>query len=106
MFEHIVIFRFKEPLSPEKQTELVGAILEFREQIPGIVGLSAGINETEEVQNIHDYTLGLRITFEDRDALKGYLPHPAHQAFVQWLDGLVESVVVMDYPVEAREVSG
>lgn len=99
MFEHIVIFRFKEALPSEQQRELVTTLLAFQQQIPGIVGLSAGLNETGEVQNVHNYTLGLRITFQSQEALKRYLPHPAHQAFVQKLDGLVENVVVMDYPL-------
>lgn len=50
---------------------------------------------TEETENIHSYSLGLRITFENREALQSYLCHPMHQAFVQMLDGLVENVVVV-----------
>ena len=99
MFEHLVIFQFKETLTLEQQKELVKAVLAFEEQIPGIAGLSAGINETAEVENIHNYTLGLRITFRDQEALRAYLPHPVHQAFVEKLDGLLENVVVVDYPI-------
>lgn len=99
MFEHIVVFRFKDSLSKEKQRDFLNTLMAFKQQIPGIISLSAGINETEEVQNIHNYTLGLRITFQSKEALKNYLPHPVHQAFVHKLDGLLENVVVMDYPL-------
>ncbi|GGR26863.1 Dabb family protein [Deinococcus ruber] len=99
MFEHIVIFRFKVLPSAEQLKTLVSTVQAFEQQIPGIVSLSAGLNETDEVQNIHNYSLGLRITFQSREALKAYLPHPAHQAFVSQLDGLIEHVVVMDYPL-------
>jgi hypothetical protein len=99
VFEHIVIFRFKESLSTEKQKDLVTTLMAFKQQISGIISLSAGLNETEELQNIHNYTLGLRITFQNQEALKSYLPHPVHQAFVHKLDGLLENVVVMDYPL-------
>ncbi|MEF3308488.1 Dabb family protein [Paenibacillus sp. GYB004] len=100
MYEHLVSFRFKAPLTFEKERELLDALHSFRGNIPGIVELTAGINVTEETGNIHGYTLGLRVTFEDREALRLYGPHPLHQRFVQMLDGILDNVVVVDYPVK------
>ena len=97
MFEHLVLFKFKAALSPQKENELLQALHAFKEVIPGIISLSAGMNVTEEVANIHGYSLGLRVTFADQEALRLYGPHPAHQNFVQKLDGLVENVIVVDY---------
>ena len=71
----------------------------FKAKIPGYVELTAGVNVTEETANIHGYTLGLRVTFEDKAALDQYGPHPVHQQFVKLLDGIIESVIVMDYPI-------
>lgn len=99
MFEHLVSFKFKQPLSAQKEQELLAALMALKEQIPGIVSLSAGMNMTEEVDNIHGYSLGLRVTFQDREALRQYGPHPVHQQFVQMLDGLLDNVVVIDYPI-------
>ncbi|MBB3110265.1 hypothetical protein FHS18_002332 [Paenibacillus phyllosphaerae] len=100
MFEHLVAFKFNKTLPQEKQQELLDTLYAFKGQIPGIVELTAGINETEETGNIHGFTIGLRVTFEDRDSLQRYGPHPAHQQFVKLLDGIVDQVIVIDYPFQ------
>ncbi|MHA7583610.1 Dabb family protein [Paenibacillus vandeheii] len=99
MFEHLVVFKFNDKITPEKQQELVNQLLSLREEIPGITALTAGINVTEETHNIQGYTLGLRVTFTDQEALRSYGPHPAHQAFVASLEGWVGNVIVVDYPI-------
>lgn len=99
MYEHLVAFKFNEYYKPGSEDHLIAALLALKEQIPGIVELTAGVNITEETENIHGYTLGLRVTFADQEALQQYGPHPAHQGFVALLEGIIESVVVVDYPV-------
>lgn len=99
MYEHMVFFKFNEFLTPEKEEELIGRINDFKEKIPGIKELTAGVNVTEEVENMKGFTLGLRVTFENKDALDNYGPHPVHQEFVESLEGVIEDVVVVDYPV-------
>ncbi|WP_308638170.1 Dabb family protein [Paenibacillus silvisoli] len=99
MFEHLVIFKFNATVTPEREQQLVDKLLAFKGAIPGIVDLSAGRNITEETDNIHGFSLGLRVTFENRDALRAYGPHPAHQDFVKSLDGLLEQVIVVDYHI-------
>ncbi|WP_342551505.1 Dabb family protein [Paenibacillus sp. FSL R7-0652] len=102
MFEHLVIFKFNDKITPAKQQEFVSQLLALQGQIPGIVELTAGVNVTEETDRIQGFTLGLRVTFEDREALRAYGPHPAHQAFVSSLDGWIENVIVTDYEVPAK----
>lgn len=99
MFEHLVCFRFKEKLAVEKEQELIATLLGFRDLIPGIVDVTAGSNVTEETDNVQGYTLGLRVTFQDRESLQQYGPHPIHQAFVASLAGLIDNVIVIDYPI-------
>ncbi|WJM06144.1 Dabb family protein [Paenibacillus sp. PK1-4R] len=99
MFEHLVVFKLNDKTTLAKQQEWVAQLLALQEQIPGIVTLTAGINTTEETDRIQGYTIGLRVTFEDQDALRAYGPHPAHQAFVASLDGWVEDVIVVDYAI-------
>jgi len=101
-YEHLVLFHFNETLAPETAQTLIGTLQAFPGQIPGILALTAGMNETEETQNMQGYTLGLRVTFESREALLDYGPHPAHQAFVKQLHGLVAHVAVMDYPISEQ----
>ncbi|MNB88286.1 Stress responsive A/B Barrel Domain protein [compost metagenome] len=100
MYEHLVVFKFNSSYQPQQEQQLVQTLLGLRNQIPGIIGLTAGVNVTEETGNIHGYTLGLRVTFSDQEALRAYGPHPAHQHFVAMLEGIIESVVVVDYPVQ------
>lgn len=99
MYEHLVTFKFNEHITDGKQQELLQQLLAFKEKIDGIVELTAGLNTTEEVEQIQGYTLGLRITFESKKALDNYLPHPLHQAFISSLDGVIENVIVVDYEI-------
>ncbi len=99
MFEHLVIFKFNGSVTEKKEKELLDKLLAFKGRIPGIVDISAGINVTEETANRHGYSLGLRVTFKDREALREYGPHPLHQDFVSSLDGILDNVVVVDYPI-------
>jgi len=99
MYEHIVAFQFRTELSAAQEEDLLRQLRSFRGRIPGIVSMSAGRNATHETDNVHGFTLGLRITFEDREALLAYGPHPVHQQFVASLAGLLERVVVVDYEI-------
>ncbi|MFC9709744.1 Dabb family protein [Paenibacillus sp. NPDC056933] len=102
MFEHLVVFKFNDKITSDKQQEFVAQLLALQEQVPGIVDLTAGVNITEETDRIQGFTIGLRVTFEDQEALRNYGPHPAHQAFVASLNGWVENVIVTDYPIPSR----
>jgi hypothetical protein len=103
MYEHLVSFKFKEELSASKEKELLNALYALPTAISGIVELTAGCNETTETGNIQGYTLGLRVTFADQQSLLAYGPHPAHQSFVSMLDGLIENVIVIDYPISNKQ---
>ncbi|WP_214627570.1 Dabb family protein [Paenibacillus agaridevorans] len=98
MYEHLVVFKFNTNLTPDKQQELLDQLLGFQGRIPGILDISAGINVTEETENVHGYTLGLRVTFDSLASLRSYGPHPLHQQFVASLDGVLDNVIVVDYP--------
>jgi hypothetical protein len=99
MYEHIVTFKFNENITFEKEQTLLKQLKSFNGKIPGIVELTAGKNVTEEIENKHGYTLALRITFENKQSLDKYLPHPIHQEFVSSLKGLVDKVIVVDYEI-------
>ncbi|MNN67557.1 Stress responsive A/B Barrel Domain protein [compost metagenome] len=99
MYEHLVAFKFNENYNPQSEEKLLQTLLALKDAIPGIVELTAGVNATEETENIHGYTLGLRVTFADQEALRQYGPHPAHRHFVELLEGIIENVIVVDYPI-------
>lgn len=100
MFEHLVLFKFNDNFTQDKEEELLTKLLSLKGKVPGIADMSAGINVTEETENIHGYTLGLRITFKDQESLRQYGPHPAHQEIIKSLHGIIENVVVVDYPIQ------
>lgn len=99
MFEHLVIFKFNSAITKEHEQVLLSKLQGLKQAVPGIIALTAGLNVTEETDNIHGYSLGLRVTFESQEALREYGPHPAHQDFVKALDGVLDNVVVVDYPI-------
>lgn len=99
MYEHIVTFKFNGSITSEIEQALLKQIKAFKGEIPGIVELTAGMNVTEEIENMHGYTLALRITFENKQALDHYLPHPTHQDFVASLNGIIDNVIVIDYEI-------
>lgn len=99
MFEHLVIFKFNSAITKEHEQVLLSKLQGLKQTIPGIIALTAGLNVTEETDNIHGFSLGLRVTFESQEALREYGPHPSHQDFVKALDGVLDSVVVVDYPI-------
>jgi hypothetical protein len=78
MYEHLIIFKFQSNVTSAEQSELVNQLLAFKDKIPGINDLSAGVNTTEETQHIHGYTVGMRVTFENLQASREYLKHPMH----------------------------
>ena len=83
----------------EKEQELLDELYAFKGVIPGIVNITAGVNLREEAENAHGYSIGLRVTFENLDALRQYGPHLVHQQFVKNLDGILDKVVVVDYAI-------
>ncbi|MCR2805420.1 Dabb family protein [Paenibacillus soyae] len=99
MFEHIVLLKFKPDVSIEVKESAIKRAHGFKGSIPGIVGLSAGINVTEEIEHMQGFTLGIRVTFENQQACREYIQHPLHQELLQSIGLLVEGIVVMDYPI-------
>lgn len=99
LIEHIVLFKFNDNFTTVREQELLNKLLAFRLSIPGIVQLTAGRNVMREEDYFHGYTLALRITFEDQNALEAYGPHPVHQDFVSSLEGIIDTIIVADYPI-------
>lgn len=99
MFEHIVLLKLNSNFSTNQQEDVVKSVLAFKDEIPGIADISAGMNVTEEVEHMQGYTLGIRVTFENQQACRDYNPHPLHQNLLQSIGPFVEGIVVMDYPM-------
>lgn len=96
VLRHVVLFGFKETVSPEEIQKIVDAFKALPAQISQIKGFEWGTNNSPEGLN-QGLTHAFTLTFHsdaDRDA---YLPHPAHKAFGSTLGSSLENVTVVDY---------
>lgn len=93
---HLVLFRFKPTVSAADAEAVVRHFAELPGQIPGITSFECGINSSPEGL-AKGFTHPFLMSFESAAARDAYLPHPAHQAFVQRIGPLVDDVLVIDY---------
>ncbi|ANS73346.1 stress protein [Paenibacillus yonginensis] len=98
MYEHLVLLKVKDSFTAEQREETVKKALAFKEEVPGILGISAGVIETENPQHKQGFALALRLTFEDKQACLHYDAHPAHQAFLKEVGPYIEEIIIADYP--------
>ena len=95
VIEHVVLFKLKAEAPDERKAEMLRQLTSLKERIPGIIGVSAGVNFSARAQG---YTHGFVVRFRDRAALEAYLPHPAHQAVVEHhVRPISEGVLALDY---------
>lgn len=100
MIRHLVLLRFTEAADAAKRSELAADFASLQAQIDVIRALEWGVNVSPEGLD-KGFTHGFVVSFAsaaDRDA---YLPHPAHQAFVERLKPWLADVLVLDYEVGA-----
>lgn len=100
-YRHVVIFQFKDGTPPEKVREIEAAFAALPKQVEAIKSFEWGTNVSPENLNpglTHCFVL----TFESKEAIeKGYLHHPAHEAFVAQIKPALEKAVVVDYVAQA-----
>lgn len=97
MIEHLVLFKLKPGTTEAQIKTLTDALLSMKSQIPGILEISAGVNNSPEGKD-QGFNFGLLVRFEDAAARDGYLPHPVHvQTGKDHIRPLVEDVLVLDF---------
>ena len=96
---HVVCFKFKADATEAQIEALIDAFVELEDQIPEVKALEWGTNNSPEGLD-KGMTHIFQLTFDNEAGRDIYLPHPAHQAFVEEHTGIVEDVVVVDYLVE------
>lgn len=96
LLRHVVLFNFTDSTSQEDIQEIEQAFASLPGKIEEIHSFEWGTNNSPEGLDkglTHCFFVTFR-TEEDRDA---YLPHPAHQEFVELVGPAVEDVTVVDY---------
>ena len=98
LLRHVVLFKFKAGTTPEQIRELESAFAGLKTQMPELIrDFEFGVNNSPEAlsEGLTHCFLASFASEKDRDA---YLPHPAHQAFVeQYAKKYVDKAVVVDY---------
>lgn len=96
VLRHVVLYKFKDGVTPAQLQEVISAFSGLPKQIEGIVGFEHGPNVSTEGKS-DGLTYGFFVTFQNEKALAAYLLHPAHQAYVNVVRDRREKVVVFDY---------
>ncbi len=101
-FRHIVLFQFKSTATAEQVKGIQTAFAKLPEQIDVIKDFECGTMDNAEVGLNNGLTHAFLVTFKDKADLEKYLPHAAHQAFVEKVKPLLEKAVVFDYTAKEK----
>jgi hypothetical protein len=93
---HVVSFKFKKEASADDIQKIETAFAALKTKIPQIQSLEWGTNVSGEKLD-KGFTHMWVLAFADGAALKTYLDHPEHQAFVKLLKPSLEDAFVVDF---------
>lgn len=96
LLRHVVMFKFKKDATADQIDTVVKAFGDLPKQIDSIVDYEWGTNNSPEKLD-KGFTHLFLVTFKDEAGREKYLPHPAHQAFVEKLKPILEEPMVIDY---------
>ena len=92
--EHIVLLEFQEDADPAAIEAAVAGIHKLKGAVPGVLEVKTGKNFTDRAGAI---THAAIVTLEDKAALEGYGPHPAHQEVAGALRAIAKSLMAVDF---------
>jgi hypothetical protein len=93
---HVVLFSFKKTSSESEVKKVEDAFRGLPSKIREIKTFEWGLNNSPENLN-QGFTHCFFVTFASEADRAIYLPHPAHQAFVEVLKPHLDKVLVIDY---------
>lgn len=98
MIQHNVLFKWKAGMPAETEQQTFLALTALKDQIPGIVSLTIGKQNSPEGLG-KGFHVGLSVQFIDAEAREKYLIHPAHTAAVDIFRPHMQDVIVLDYDI-------
>lgn len=98
MNRHVVLIKKREGVDPSAVDAAKSGLEALQGQIPGIVAVSWGANNSPEGRN-HGFDLGFTVDFVDAAARDAYLPHPAHQAYIPVALAVADDVLIFDFDI-------
>lgn len=96
LLRHVVLFKFKDDATEAQVKAIEEAFRQLPGQIPEIVDFEWGTDVSVEGKS-HGFTHCFLVSFADDAGREVYLPHPAHQAFVDLLLPSLDKVTVVDF---------
>ena len=96
VLRHVVLVSFKPTSSADDIHRVAEAFAALPRQIEEIIDFEWGTDVSVEGA-AQGYSHCFLVTFADAAGRDVYLPHPAHQAFVQTIRPHMEKVLVLDY---------
>lgn len=93
---HVVLFKFKDNTAAADVKKVEDAFRALPSKIKEVAEFEWGINNSPEGLN-QTFTHCFFVTFGSEKDRETYLPHPAHQAFVDVLKPHLDKVLVVDY---------
>jgi len=99
VLRHVVLYKFKEGVTPAQLQEVVDTFGGLPKKIDTIIGYEAGVNVSKEGKS-EGFTHAFVVTFKNETDLAAYLVHPAHEAYVKVVRDRREKVIVFDYWAE------
>lgn len=94
MLTHIVIWKYREGVSPEEREEHVRMLRSLPGLIPEIESFQVGF---DVLRLPRSYDTGLVAVFRDRSALEIYTDHPEHVKAASYGRGISEHVASVDF---------
>jgi hypothetical protein len=96
VLRHVVLFAFKPEATPAEVAAVEAAFAALPDQIPEIIAFEWGRDVSVEGK-AQGFTHCFLVTFRDEAGRDAYLPHPAHQRFVDLVSRHREKGLVLDY---------
>jgi hypothetical protein len=93
---HVVLIKFKEGTTPQQIKSVEDAFSALPSAIKEVKDFEWGTNISPE-NKAQGYTHCFLVTFANEKDRDVYLPHPAHNKFVEILVPYLDQVLVVDY---------
>lgn len=97
--EHIVCFKLKPETTPEQGEQMIARLRTLKGEIPSVVDLTAG--KTFVPERGQGFSIGLVVRCHDKEGLAAYAAHPKHQAVLPFVREMSETIMAIDYEIEA-----
>jgi heme-degrading monooxygenase HmoA len=99
VLRHMVLYKFKESVTPQQIQEVVDAFSALPKKIDTIAGFEKGTNVSTENKS-EGFTHCFVVTFKDEAGRDAYLKHSAHDDYVKVVRDRREKVIVFDFWAE------